>query len=377
MQAKTLAFLPCHAPRSSLCLGGPALLSPQRPRLSCRFEKPPAMHSHQASEDTGDFPWRISEESMHGALRPGDLSRQADTRGARRRRAVFECLWTALATVIASGAAPRSTAASESLPGGPATSEARGIAVLAGGFSIPTEQYESYAQSLSAQGWHVDLFEDSTFGRRIDNAAAGVCDRVQAWLRRGNGDGRAVLLAGHSRGCKHVVLAARSLLAAGIAVNALFLIDPVDATMQDPESVLDVMKTLHLPVLIVGAAGDDGGCAPAGSNYRDFFEAMRAGGCDGLLAVVEQAGHTQFLDARASLVLDPCAAGREQDLKVGAFCRALLTLWGSSFPPGGANGRSRDSRAVGSADAAAIETLRQQGEMLAKSTRVKVTWVSA
>ena len=314
---------------------------------------------------------------MHGALRPGDLSRQADTRGARRRRAVFECLWTALATVIASGAAPRSTAASESLPGGPATSEARGIAVLAGGFSIPTEQYESYAQSLSAQGWHVDLFEDSTFGRRIDNAAAGVCDRVQAWLRRGNGDGRAVLLAGHSRGCKHVVLAARSLLAAGIAVNALFLIDPVDATMQDPESVLDVMKTLHLPVLIVGAAGDDGGCAPAGSNYRDFFEAMRAGGCEGLLAVVEQAGHTQFLDARASLVLDPCAAGREHDLKVGAFCRALLTLWGSAFPPGGANSRSRDTRAGGGADAAAIETLRQQGEMLAKSTRVKVTWVSA
>ena len=42
----------------------------------------------------------------------------------------------------------------------------------------------------------------------------------------------------------------------------MVLLDPVDATPQDPEGMLDTLTRLRVPTLIVGGGADDGGCSP-------------------------------------------------------------------------------------------------------------------
>jgi len=59
------------------------------------------------------------------------------------------------------------------------------------------------------------------------------------------------------------VAAACALAEQHVQVAGMVLLDPVDATPQDPESVLDSLKQLRgVPTLIVGGGADDGGCSP-------------------------------------------------------------------------------------------------------------------
>ena len=59
------------------------------------------------------------------------------------------------------------------------------------------------------------------------------------------------------------VAAACALAQRRTRVAGMVLLDPVDATPQDPESVLDSLKRLRgVPILIVGGGADDGGCSP-------------------------------------------------------------------------------------------------------------------
>lgn len=63
------------------------------------------------------------------------------------------------------------------------------------------------------------------------------------------------------------VAAASMLIARGIQVEGMVLLDPVDATPQDPESVLDNLTQVRVATLILGGGADDGGCSPGKCHF--------------------------------------------------------------------------------------------------------------
>ena len=56
-------------------------------------------------------------------------------------------------------------------------------------------------------------------------------------------------------------------------------------------------------------------------------------GSPALLAKLPQAGHTQFLDKRSELALDPCNVGKDRDKFVGQLCCQLVALWAQACVP--------------------------------------------
>ena len=63
------------------------------------------------------------------------------------------------------------------------------------------------------------------------------------------------------------VAAASILIARGMQVEGMVLLDPVDATPQDPESVLETLTQVRVATLIVGGGADDGGCSPGKCHF--------------------------------------------------------------------------------------------------------------
>eukprot|EP00960_Hanusia_phi_P011673 340629-Hanusia_phi.AAC.4 len=83
-------------------------------------------------------------------------------------------------------------------------------------------------------------------------------------------------------------------------------------------------------------------CAPFGANYEAFYSALetsrvprllvRDGGSEwrGLAmqqATLPHAGHTQLLDVRNALLVDPCAAGTDDDAFVRQVCLGTMVSW--------------------------------------------------
>ena len=57
-----------------------------------------------------------------------------------------------------------------------------------------------------------------------------------------------------------------------------------------------------------------------------FFEAIRTSG-GSILVRLPNAGHTQFLDRRGELPLDPCNVGKDRDKDVVLLCCQIVVLW--------------------------------------------------
>jgi hypothetical protein len=109
-------------------------------------------------------------------------------------------------------------------------------------------------------------------------------------------------------------------------VAALILLDPVDVTPFDSESVLQSLATAPVPTAVLGAArGAD--CAPVGSNYEEFYASLVRADAMRLLGVLPSAGHTQFVDDRRSLRLDVCAVGKSPDAAVHDAAFAMIAAW--------------------------------------------------
>mgnify|MGYP001374842817 CR=1 FL=1 len=153
------------------------------------------------------------------------------------------------------------------------------LAVVAGGFLIPSEQYESYAQKLTEIGCATLSFSDeSTLSRPrpLDDGADALLSQVSSLAQeKGLAASSPLVLLGHSRGCKTVVAAASRTKR---RVAALVLIDPVDKTGPDPSSVLGALSSLQVPTVVLGSGKSEYDCAPTGSNYIVFADALRRAG---------------------------------------------------------------------------------------------------
>ena len=234
------------------------------------------------------------------------------------RRVISAQATSALAAALLLHARPRSSAASEF----------RAVAVVAGGFLIPSEQYLSYAAGLEALGCCTLTFADpSTLSLPVlpSEAARAALDAVEAQARGlGVAPDAPLFLLGHSRGAKTCVAAA-SLSRHRVA--GMVLLDPVDATSKDPSSVLDTLGRLRVPTAVLGSRyGESDGCAPRGANHEAFARSIDPA-TERLVGVLGKAGHTQFVDQRRSLLVDVCSRGADKDEQVRELALTTTTAW--------------------------------------------------
>lgn len=272
------------------------------------------------------------------------------------------------------------------------------------GFLLGADQYTSYAERLASWGY-VAVTYDRTQAA-LDPVSDVVCvsflrDLID-WCRTsvplGNlCDSNSVYLIGHSRGGKISTLAAVE----DPRVQAIFVIDPVDVTVYAPlspsyPSAVAALQGMGatgraLPLAVVGS-GRGGDCVPESSNYEKFFAASEAAAWE---AVVEDAGHLQFLDGRGGQAMDlVCAAGKVPDGVVSEITAAMMVAWGEVMVrgQGGAEGRCKERMNVDSegrfvagaapfdamqalyaTESAVRVALRQEGAVgVELSTRVKI-----
>ena len=90
---------------------------------------------------------------------------------------------------------------------------------------------------------------------------------------------------------------------------ALVLLDPVDQTEPDPSTVLPELETLRVPAAVLGSGRSAYDCAPTGSNYVDYADALARGRAPRLIGLMGRAGHMQFVDDRRALSVDVCTPG--------------------------------------------------------------------
>jgi len=287
----------------------------------------------------------------------------ADLQRARRRhlpgtRAML------VARRVATQLAAATLLATSSFPGrsnGAEVAAPAAIAVFAGGFLIPEDQYSSYASALDELGCASVLYGDeSTLSRPVPIAdgATALLGKVEA-LATQLGAARSVplVLVGHSRGCKTCVAAASRCTKRPVA--ALVLLDPVDSTSADPSSVLPELSRLSaVPVAILGAAKGALDCSPTGTNYETFAAALDAS-APRLVGVLGKAGHTQFVDRRRVLSVDVCTTGKDKDVAVREVALATTTAWvGAALSPSPPTSE-RGGGARSAAQRAAIAKLRE------------------
>ena len=203
-----------------------------------------------------------------------------------------------------------------------------GVGIVAPGFLLPAEQYTSYAHLLSSFGLCAQVVPDrmSSLSQPapIGARAAELLDAAETQARRSRLPPSAPLvLVGHSRGAKACCVAASM---SRRPVAALILLDPVDVTPFDSESVLQSLATAPVPTAVLGAArGAD--CAPVGSNYEEFYTSLVRADAMRLLGVLPSAGHMQFVDDRRSLGWDVCAVGKSPDAAVHDAAFAMIAAW--------------------------------------------------
>ena len=213
------------------------------------------------------------------------------------------------------------------------------LAVVTPGFLIGADQYNSYAERLASWGYVVVSYDFSqqVLDPTSDIACVKMLEELIDWCSTsGNPLGKVcdpenIMLIGHSRGGKISTLAAIN----DKRVKSLFLLDPVDVTVYTPDdrslypsatTALSASRQL-LPVCIVGA-GKGGDCAPVESSYDLFYRAARG---PAWKAVVEDAGHLQFLDARATTAMGAfCQAGASTDDEIKDLARIIMVAWAES-----------------------------------------------
>ena len=110
-------------------------------------------------------------------------------------------------------------------------------------------------------------------------------------------------------------------------VAALVLLDPVDATDPDPSSVLSTLLSLRVPAAVLGSGRSAFDCAPTGSNYLRFAEALERVRTPRLVGLIGRAGHMQFVDDRRSLSVDVCTPGKVSDEAVREVARTTIAAW--------------------------------------------------
>ena len=210
-------------------------------------------------------------------------------------------------------------------------------AVVAGGFLIPSEQYKSYAALFDQIGCSSELYADeSTLSRplTLQAGAESLLNRLDATQHS------PLILLGHSRGCKTCIEAAARTKR---RVAAMVLLDPVDRTGPDPESVLSLLETLKVPTAILGTGrGDD--CAPQGANWAKFEEALGRSSTPRLIGVLPRAGHTQFVDNRRILSVDVCTTGRDKDTAIREVAMSLVSAWSQAALVHGSVGEQSSAR---------------------------------
>ena len=209
------------------------------------------------------------------------------------------------------------------------------MAVVAGGFLAPAEQYSSYVGALSEAGCAAAAVADGgalSRAQDLEVSARGVLERADAEAAAAGLSASAPLvLVGHSRGAKVCVAAAAASLR---PVVALVLLDPVDATGPDPSSALPALRGLaaSVPTAVLGAAAGDGDCNQ--QDYMKFAEILGSSRAPRLLGVLERAGHLQFVDDRRMLPQDPCTPGRDTDAAVREVALATSAAWaGAALGP--------------------------------------------
>jgi pimeloyl-ACP methyl ester carboxylesterase len=203
---------------------------------------------------------------------------------------------------------------------------------------LPPRQYTGYIDLLEELHIPSFIFEDgSTLGRPTTNQDAAQCLLTAIDSAAANNElvdeTTPLVLIAHSRGAKAAVLAAQ---ASTRPVAAMLLLDPVDATVFDNSTVLPALRSLRVPIAILGSGAGAGECAPRGGNYESFFfdaAAPAARVPPRLLAFLKHAGHTQYLDDRR-MMLDVCTAGTDDDLSVRDVALAVMATFLAAFVPG-------------------------------------------
>jgi dienelactone hydrolase len=211
------------------------------------------------------------------------------------------------------------------------------------GFMLWGGLYRSYGDQLASHGFvvvlptyamsmvgisHTTLAADARFV--IDHCLALSADAKSPLF--GLVDVGAIGAAGHSFGGKLALLEA----ATDPRVRAIAALDPVDGggpVIHDPilyPSVTpELMSEILAPLLFVGA--ELGGqsdrlipCAPVTDNYQRFYEAANSPAIE-----ITQigAGHGQYADPGASLILAACAPGTVAAEWVRASSAAYLTAF--------------------------------------------------
>ena len=220
------------------------------------------------------------------------------------------------------------------------------LAVVAGGFLIPSMQYQSYADTLERLGCATLLYADeSTLSRPrpVTDGAGALLQQAEALAsQRGVAPSAPLVLLGHSRGCKTCVVAAAQ---SRRRVAALVLLDPVDRTDPDPATVLPSLGTLRVPTVLLGSGRSAYDCAPPNSNYERFAESLSAA-APRLVGKLGRAGHTQFVDDRRALSVDVCTPGRVSDAAVREVALATSEAWVRAALLDGAASSEQRARAV-------------------------------
>lgn len=213
----------------------------------------------------------------------------------------------------------------------------RAVAVLAGGFLIPKEQYESYRLTLEELGVFTVLYADpltiSDINKRGDprplvEAATNMMELLEeSATDEGVDSSLPLLLVGHSRGCKTVIQSAAELSLAKRPFAGMVLIDPVDKTDADRSSVMKTIKQYATPTLILGSGKSQYDCALTDDNYEVFGEALQDATVPHVVGKLLQAGHLQFLDSRQNLTVDVCRSGKDKDASVREVAQAAIKVW--------------------------------------------------
>ena len=215
------------------------------------------------------------------------------------------------------------------------------LAIITPGFLISSDQYTSYAERLASWGYVVVMYDmtQQALDPTTDLSCVALLEDLIEWCRTSYPLGKLcdtenIFLMGHSRGAKISTLVASQ----DPRVKALYLIDPVDVTVYTPlspeypsasEALSHSKVNSNLPVAIIGG-GHGGDCAPSDSSFDTFFRAARGPTWE---AIVRDAGHLQFLDARNATAMGlVCQASSDvTDMQVEDVAHTMAVTWAETM----------------------------------------------